>query len=166
MSTDWLGKFDVSLDEIRWVVNRACRRGWRQYADDIFGEVLLKLHRKHGADPECFKTKEDLLGYAYVVARNELKHMFREAGRLKFGDPRLLSEKGGEPKEEQAPPTSEEFLAALGDAEPEVREVFRLHLEGKKGIEIAEMLGISSSTVSRRLERAIALVRRRFRGEQ
>ena len=53
----------------------------------------------------------------------------------------------------------QQTLSLLATANPLIRDVFRLHCEGVSGKEIAQKLGKSESTVSRRLHDAFDLLR-------
>ena len=92
--------------------------------------------------------------------------------RLEFRDPRELPEsltRTRASEDDIATRDREELLAVLADcqqalsllatASPLIREVFLLHCEGASGQEIAQKLGTSGSTVSRRLHDAFDLLR-------
>ena len=180
MGADWLKDgFDVALvknlPEIKRIVTGICRHyGCLQHVDDVCSEVLLHIQLQYLNHPTYFESKQHLLAYAGQGARFCLWHIFREMRRLEFRDPRELPEsltrtRARASEDDIATRDREELLALLADcqqalsllatASPLIREVFLLHCEGASGQEIAQKLGTSGSTVSRRLHDAFDLLR-------
>jgi RNA polymerase sigma factor (sigma-70 family) len=150
-----------------------CRHyGCLQHVDDVCSEVLLHIQLQYLNHPTYFESKQHLLAYAGQGARFCLWHIFREMRRLEFRDPRELPEsltRTRASEDDIATRDREELLALLADcqqalsllatASPLIREVFLLHCEGASGQEIAQKLGTSATTVSRRLHDAFDLLR-------
>jgi len=170
MGADWLkdgfnAALVKNLPEIERIVTGICRHyGCLQHVDDVCSEVLLNIQLQYLNHPTYFESKQHLLAYAGQGARFCLWHIFREMRRLEFRDPRELPEsltrtRTRTSEDDIATHDREELLALLATASPLIREVFLLHCEGASGQEIAQKLGTSGSTVSRRLHDAFDLLR-------
>lgn len=168
MGSDWLDRFDVKLDDFRRVVLSVCHGHSRRFAEDVLGEVLLRIHRQVVLYPAKFSNKARLLNYASKIAIRDVIRSGKRAKRERPFDAQLGSERL------EAHPDSEGMDTAVGEApsvdelveaieDPRQREIFRLHINGYKGKDIAAKLGMSNSTISREIKKAKTWLRRKFR---
>lgn len=164
MAADRPSDLRVPLDAFLAAIRSACRRAGGVEPEDIVGEVYLRLQRALKNERARFTDESGLLAYARRIAINLINEDRRRTMRqARAVDPSALpDEPTGRPDAEGALPSAEQLLDALGEADPLVREAFRLHVESLTGKKIAARLGISESTVSRLLKRARMILREKF----
>ncbi len=114
MENDWLVHFNLSIEELRLSVESALYRTGMQIADEILGEVLLRLTRIIRADPRKFAHKTNILKYAHMIAANELKRQFRKERRRREVDPPSLADPVEEAPAVKQLPSGAQLLQALG----------------------------------------------------
>jgi hypothetical protein len=86
----------------------------------------------------------------------------RRAEREQAIDPSILAGIVRQNPKSEDDTTKDELLQLLSE-HPIQQEVLRLHLEGFEGKEIAEKLGVSEATVSRRLKEAKFIISLRYK---
>ena len=165
MEDDWLVEFQISFDKFRQAVFGACRgsRKLHAEAEDVLGEILLRLTRIIRDNPGKIPTTGHLIKYARRMAAREASRQAQEAGRQRAVDPSKLVETIGPTSKPNNLPTREELLEALTKASPKIRQIFCLHLDGLTGKMIAENLGLPPSTVSKCLTAARKIIRYKSR---
>jgi len=162
MGVDWLTDLGIPEATFIKVLRSACRGHKKVEAREIAGEVYMRMGRVY--TPDKFKNAKQALGYVHTIAVNYIKEGYRKAPqREQLMDPSMLPDRvGGDSPEPVALPSPQQLLDALQNAGPELQDVFRLRLEGLEQVAIARKLGLSTSTVSRRIGRAKAIILKEF----
>lgn len=142
----------------------------RRYAGLVYGVTLRVTRSQADAEDvcqECFvilarrpgDVGESLGGWLHAVARTRALNVVRARGRRKRHEEAAMA---GAMREEDGGsewPVDE----AIAGLPVELREVVIGHyLEGRGQAEIAERVGVSQGTVSRRVERALEMLRERL----
>ncbi len=131
---------------------------WCVWPEDVVQEVFIRLMRQR-------PLPENVVGWLYRVTRNEAVSQSRSVNR------RVRHEKAA--GSDQTPwfkPAADETLdaeeavAALAQLTSELREVVVLRLwSGLSFDEIADLIGVSTSTAHRRYEYGLRLLREKWR---
>ena len=154
--------FDRLVEEHYDDVLAYCRRHAPSYDDapDVAQETFLRFVRS-GCSPSDGKP----LAYLFTIARNLCIDAAR-ARRLPVG-PLDVDVPDGSPDADPAMAIGGGEVDALVDAlPPELRDVVELRFDqGFKVGEIADVLGVSRFAVNRRLNRALAELRRGLEGK-
>ena len=154
--------FDRLVEEHYDDVLAYCRRHAPFYDDapDVAQEAFLRFVRS-GRSPLDGKP----LAYLFTIARNLCIDAAR-ARRLPVG-PLDVDVPDGSPDADPAMAIGDGEVGALVDAlSPELRDVVELRFhQGFKVGEIADVLGVSRFAVNRRLNRALAELRRGLEGK-
>lgn len=144
--------FDSRFDEFRSVAIAAARRAGasRELAEDMAQEASLKLLKKmRGGSrpdrPRAWLAQVTLNGAITAFRRN----------REFQGEPAFFEARPGR----AAVPWGEDVLAAIESLPPDLRAIAdRRFLDEAKVTEVARTLGVSRSTIHRRIEEARALL--------
>ena len=132
----------------------------RAEAEDVVQEVFVRLWEKRGE----LKSVQNLEGYLLLSVKNRclnyLKHEEVERRHAEI----LLQEQDEEDEDYRL--MREEMYRALHRAVDELpercRQVFELHLQGKKNEEIAQVLELSVETVKTQKKKAMYFLRERL----
>jgi RNA polymerase sigma factor (sigma-70 family) len=166
MADNWLirveQQFGWTMDDFRRLVSHACRGLNLNDLDDAFQEVWLGLDKRFSSfDQPQLESRDALNGYVYKAARNcKQKYLRKQASERKkiaSFDPSVVEEASTEELSRKdvlkslTPEQRERIISFLPDDGRRLRDCMRLHLEGLTGIQISEKLGVSGSTVSRRI---------------
>lgn len=137
-------------------------------AEEVAQETFLRL-AGGTARPNPGRT-EPFRAWLYVMVANLARGWHRRERRLKerhanfgalAGDGRLTEETSGAERQE----LRAALAAALGGLSRELRELIVLHyLEGFSQMEMSRMTGVSQSSISRRLEEGLGLLRKHLAG--
>ena len=155
--------YDVCADRVHHYL--VVRLGSRTDADDVLQETFLRLVRQRAK----LAGVENLVAYAFTVARNEALRLSqrrsREFARL---DPLpaedLFCEAAG--KDDRARETAEWVTRGLARLEPDLRELVELKMYGGLTIrEISEVTGLPQGTVATRYRKALEAMRSRMQKE-
>jgi RNA polymerase sigma-70 factor (ECF subfamily) len=128
-------------------------------AENLCQDVFLKAwrHRSRLRDPGRFQ------GWLYSIARRTVLDAVRKRGRLKLVAVNDLETHGRETATDRGTDCSqgsERVHAALAKLPEETRAVIVLRvMDGMKNAKIAELLGISQPTASRRLYEGLCALR-------
>ena len=160
------------LEQLRAPLMRFFLRRVRDHAEaqdltqDVFARLLASAERDRIQDPEAF---------VFQIALNLLRDRGRKAGRrnetqLALVDPHRVSALTLEFVEEWTPERVlqgrnevEQVVAALGELSERTRDIYLLfRLENMKQAKIAELFGISRSTVEKEVMRATLHLAVRF----
>jgi hypothetical protein len=184
MGKNWLEDlFADPIGDIRKVVWRMCPPEWKE-VDEVLGEVLWYLHRRHVQDPEYFKSRSEVLRFVGKGTAYALLKMFRKARRkpMEYRDPQRLPDPADEKGEIQDAgwdqlrrlfADCERATALLGEVETKIRDAFRMKCDGAEIKEIVHRLKqaghtiASESSVHRWLNQAYEVLRKKsaeFRG--
>ena len=148
--------WECHMAELRAVIGKCLRVYPKEDADEQMQQVyvqLLKNHTKYAPD------KGRWAAWASTIARNLCKDFIRKQRRTPRHVP-LDMPIVAKPERADEDGLAADCDAALASLKENDRWVFIEHyLKGRKGIEIAADLEISSASVSRALERASAAVR-------
>ncbi|WP_165191588.1 RNA polymerase sigma factor [Caulobacter soli] len=138
------------------------RRASHQDAHDLAQEAFLRLTRI--VDRQALLNPE---AYLQRIARNLLRDRAKSAaGRYERGhapfDPEAHPAHDGDPHQALvARQTLARYEAAVMGLKPKTREIFLLHrLDGKSYVEIAQIVGLSESGVTKQMMKAIAHIDR------
>ena len=116
----------------------------KNIANDVFQEVFLKIHANIGS----LKQEGKLKSWAFQIVRNEIANYFNKEN--KYID---FEENKEEINEEIINYCCfDEFLNELSHPYKEVMEL--VYVEGKKQVEVSEILGITLANVKIRIKRA------------
>ena len=116
----------------------------KNIANDVFQEVFLKIHANIGSLQQEGKLKS----WAFQIVRNEIANYFNKEN--KYID---FEENKAEINEEiRNYCCFDEFLNELSHPYKEVMEL--VYVEGKKQVEVSEILGITLANVKIRIKRA------------
>ena len=145
----------------------------QKYAGMVYGTCLRVTNNPHDAEEiaqECFlqlarhahEIKSSLSGWLHSVATNMSKQRVRTEVRPRApenpaADEIRTGEELNDPTWEELKPFVDTAIEALSD---DLKQPLVLHfMEGRKQQEIASILGVNQSTVSRRLEDGVRGVR-------
>ncbi len=120
----------------------------KEDAEDMVNQVFVKVHR----NLDGFKGQSGIYTWMYRIAVNECIQMFRKRKFEVDGDsfPDLNDMLHTSPEKEMDAKLLIDRITA--DEDPETVEIiFLLHLEGLTQEEVAEKLGISRTTVNRKV---------------
>ena len=116
----------------------------KNIANDVFQEVFLKIH----ANVSSLKQEGKLKSWAFQIVRNEIANYFNKEN--KYID---FEENKAEINEEIINYCCfDKFLNELSHPYKEVMEL--VYVEGKKQVEVSEILGITLANVKIRIKRA------------
>ncbi len=128
-------------------------------AEDIVQEIFATIWEKKVS----FISLQSLKAYLYNSTRNAalnyLKHQHVESGYIKY-----VQDTYREISEEE---TNEEevyrlLFRTIDQLPPRCREIFVLHMEGRKNEEIAKTLGLSIETVKTQKKRAVRFLKKQM----
>ncbi|MCX6995991.1 MAG: sigma-70 family RNA polymerase sigma factor [Kiritimatiellaeota bacterium] len=145
-----------------------------RYAGVVYGTCLRITKNPHDAEDvsqECFRelaqkadsVKSSLAGWLHAAATNRSKDAIRAAIRRREREQQAVHgpSSTGEPTWEEVATLVDAALEELPD---DLRAPLILHfLQGRNQSQVAEALGIDQSTVSRRLEAGVKVLRDRLR---
>ncbi|MDR0766142.1 MAG: RNA polymerase sigma-70 factor [Odoribacteraceae bacterium] len=133
--------------------------GRKEVAEDIVQELFAGL----------WESNREYLSYNgfKTFLYTSVKHMSLDWLKHKKVEERYLSAKGTETDDEMDWKIMEEeiyraLLQAVGELPRRCREIFHLHLQGKKNEEIAASLGLSILTVKTQKKKASRYIRERM----
>ena len=146
----------------------------RRHAGMVYGACLRVLHNADDAEDvaqECFielarkaeAITTSLPGWLHALACSRAIDTLRKESTRKRYEEQAMSEdmEDSEPVWANIAPYVDEALAALPE---ELRAPVLLHFfEGRTQSEVAKVLGLSQSTVSRRIDKGIAELRERLK---
>lgn len=164
MATDWVAKLGISLDDLRRQVFNQLFIYDYDFAEEVLAEILLRLTRILGAEPEKFASPDALYRYARRSAAREAWHQKNHAFRQQPTDPVAFADLAAPAPAQADGPTKEDALEWLND--PLQREIVRLHLEGVQGKVIAKVVGLHPSRVSILLSNARHQLSTRYANER
>lgn len=164
---EWLTRFVMERDELAFaalvrryegLVRSVCRRVLRDQhlAEDAFQAAFLILV---GQAPSLARRSGPLAGWLQTVATNAALQLRRSRCRAQ------KREAASTPQPREAPLTE---LVGILDEElqqldlPSREAIVLCHLSGRTQDEAAAELGVSKSTLRRRIERGLGLLRSRF----
>ncbi len=147
----------------------------RRYGALVYGVCVRALGNEHDAADaaqECFmdlarsagSITSSLPGWLHAAATHRCLDAIRAASRRRYHEAVAMAHKNnkGGPTWAQVGPRMDQLLEELPE---ELRVPLILHfLQGQSQEQVAAELGINQSTVSRRLEKGLALLRRGLRG--
>ena len=154
------------LDELQLKVEAICRSlGARRYMEDVVQRVNIKFSR---AWPRVrLLGEEEFRRYLWTATRNAIADQIRvsEQSRLELVDPAVLADSVSSNATGVGTDLSmHDLLAMIPNSRQ--REACRLYfVESLTEAEIAREMGVSTSTVSRLLERARQALRKRLEAD-
>jgi len=165
-------RLESQLESLRTPLMRFFLRRVRDAAEaqdltqEAFVRLLATADRDRIADPKAFVFQIAL----NLLADRSRKAQRRNAAQTVLIDPHLVSEVTHEFVEEFTPERVlmgrtevERVVAALGELSLRTRDIYLLHrLENMKQARIAELFGISRSTVEKEVMKASMHLARRF----
>lgn len=156
----------VTRAEVEWTVANCYRKPPRMppdAAEDLVQEVFAALLTTARVSPGRMKHREDVLGYAYRVARNKRADYLKRSKRLVAVGDAIERVPSPTPVEMTEFGTCEQLTELLPASVPRLRAVFLpLCLKEATQEEVAVKLGCASATVRRLWARARKKLRRRF----
>ena len=153
------------FDELRVPLRRylICSGACPADADDAVQETFLRLYRRLEANGD----RSNIAGWIFQVARNYLRDDRRSARRQRTvaldgameRDARFADPRGGPESSALGSERSRRLAAAIEKLPPQQRECMLLRAAGLRYREIAEVLGIQTSSVGTAVLRATARLR-------
>lgn len=135
-----------------------------EVSEDLVQDVFVGLWE----GDTLFANETALRVYLYQAVKNRclnyLKHWKierRYAGQKQAGDRETFSSVDFDQLEEEI---YRQLLKAVKELPPRCRQVFELHLEGRRNDEIASLLGVSVLTVKAQKQKAVHQLRDRLSG--
>lgn len=133
----------------------------QEACEDVVQDLFVAVWEKK----ESFLSEESIHGFLYNSVRNiclnRLKHQKVEEKYLDYSM-HFASEDGEGDYEVLKEELYERLFRVIDELPPRCREVFLLHLDGKKNEEIAELLNISLLTVKTQKKKAMSYIRERL----
>jgi RNA polymerase sigma factor (sigma-70 family) len=150
------GAFDELVRRYAGMVYGTCLRITRNAhdAEDVAQESFLELARRAGA-------VQNPGPWLYGVAAHKARNVVRDAVTRNRHEEQVMPESPEEPTWEVLSPHIDLAIAELPE---ELRDVVVQHfLRGQTQAQVAEVLGVNQSTVSRRVDQAVLALREKLR---
>jgi RNA polymerase sigma-70 factor (family 1) len=137
----------------------------REAAEDIVQELFMSIWEKNVQ----FKSEESFLAYLYNSIRNASINYLHHKNVEESYVEKMMKDyepfKGEEMEDELFEPEVFRLLfKVIDELPPRGREIFMMHLDGKKNEEIALLLHISILTVKVHKRRAMVEIKKKFSG--
>jgi RNA polymerase sigma-70 factor (family 1) len=130
-------------------------------AEDIVQDLFSSIWEKNLQ----FKTEESFLSYLYNSIRNSSINYLRHKNVEDAYIEKMMEKYELHPNEEEdeelfEPEVYKRLFQLIDTLPPRCREIFLMHIDGKKNEEIADILQLSVSTVKTQKKRAMAVLKK------